>query len=73
MTDLVIQGTARSWVLGTTAFTHDLQVQGIVREFVVASGTAFHTLNIQGTVREFVVLPSLGVSADTQHAVTVIT
>jgi hypothetical protein len=72
MTDLVVQGEARQWVLGTTAFAHDLRIYGIVREFVVTASAPPHNLYIQGVVREFVMAPFIGTTEE-QYSVTVVT
>jgi len=72
MTDLVVFGEARQWVLGTTSFAHDLRIYGIVREFVVAASAPPHILYVRGTVREFVMAPLIGATEE-QYSVTIIT
>ena len=72
MTDLVVFGEARQWVLGTTSFAHDLRIYGIVREFVVAASAPPHILYTRGVVREFVMAPLTGTTEE-QYSVTIIT
>jgi hypothetical protein len=70
VTDLVVAGIAREFVVSTTA---TVLVSGVVREFVVAPGVATNRVQVSGVVREFVLGTGYGSLQQPQYAITVIT